>query len=55
MLKKQSTKYLAVDLAENMIERTKTNLKQNLSKYSPDLDLKEWCQKNNISLKVANA
>lgn len=55
MLKNPNTKYLGVDLAENMINNTKANLQNNLSRYDSKLSLDEWCQKNNLSLKVANA
>lgn len=55
MLKNQSTNYLAVDLAENMIQNAKHNLQKNLEKYNSKGSLENWCQNNNLTLKVGNA
>ncbi len=38
-----------------MIKATQSNLQTNLSKYDSKLSLDQWCLKNNLSLKVANA
>lgn len=38
-----------------MIEKARTSLQQNLSKYDSKLTLDQWLQKHNLNLKVANA
>lgn len=54
MLKRQSATYLATDLAENMIERAKHNLRENFQKYDSRLTFDQWCLKQNLAFKTVN-
>jgi SAM-dependent methyltransferase len=54
-LKNSAASYLASDLAPNMVELAKTNLKKNFDRYESRLSFEEWCSKQNLNFAVVNA
>ena len=54
-MKDPNTKYLATDISEKMVEKTRERLKHNLSLYHSKLTFDEWLGANNLYTGVANA
>lgn len=53
--KRKECQYLASDIASNMVEKSKDNLRQHFLKYESKLTFEEWCQKQNLHFQVLNA
>jgi len=54
-IKKPSSHYLASDIAPNMIELAKKNLKNHFDRYDSKLTFEEWCARHNIKFDVIDA
>lgn len=53
--KRIETKYVASDLAPNMVQLAKNNLKEYFLKYESKLTFEEWSKKQNIEFATINA
>lgn len=53
--KKSTCSYLASDLAPNMIDKAKANLRQHFLKYQSQLSFEDWCQQQSLKFDVLNA
>lgn len=53
--KNAAAKYTASDLAPNMVDIARKNLKSHLERYESKLSFEDWCNKQKLSFQVLNA